>query len=116
MTTAPAEQPVPLMMDEDGILRVTGTRVTLDTVVAAFDSGATAEEIAQDYSSLDLIDIYSVIAYYLRFRSEIEEYLGRRAEQRKALRRKTEARFDYRDLRQKLLSRLTPAQRGKYIT
>jgi hypothetical protein len=37
--------------DADGVVRVAGTRVTLDTVVGAFDTGATAEEIAQQYSS-----------------------------------------------------------------
>lgn len=38
--------------DADGVVRVAGTRVTLDTVVAAFEEGATAEEIAQQYPSL----------------------------------------------------------------
>jgi hypothetical protein len=42
--------------------------VTLDTIVAAFDSGATAGEIAQQYSSISLADVYSVVAYYLRKR------------------------------------------------
>jgi uncharacterized protein (DUF433 family) len=32
-------------IDLDGIARVGGTRVTLDTVLAAFPDGATAEEI-----------------------------------------------------------------------
>jgi uncharacterized protein (DUF433 family) len=35
---------------------VAGTRVTLDTIVAAFDAGATAEEISQQYSSMPLAD------------------------------------------------------------
>jgi uncharacterized protein (DUF433 family) len=48
--------------DADGAVRVAGTRVTLDTIVAAFDAGATAEEIAQHYSSISLADVYSVIA------------------------------------------------------
>jgi hypothetical protein len=37
---------VPLHTDADGVVRVAGTRVTLDTVVGAFEAGATAEEIA----------------------------------------------------------------------
>ncbi|MEP0758427.1 DUF433 domain-containing protein [Trichocoleus sp. DQ-A2] len=41
-----------------------GTRVTLDTVVAAFNSGATAEEIVFQYPSLQLANIYAVISYY----------------------------------------------------
>ena len=33
---------VPIHTDADGVVRVAGTRVTLDTIVAAFDAGATA--------------------------------------------------------------------------
>ena len=116
MTAAVAEQPVPLKLGEDGVFRVAGTRVTLDTVVDAFKTGATAEEIAQDYSVLDLADVYATIAYYLRFRSDVEEYLARRAEQRAAVRRENEARSNYRDLRQRLIARLPADQRGMYLT
>ena len=49
-----------------------GTRVSLDIVVAAFHAGATAEEIARDYPSLRLADIYAVITYYLRHEVEVE--------------------------------------------
>jgi hypothetical protein len=35
--------PVPLEVDADGVVRVGGTRVTLDTIVDAFREGATAE-------------------------------------------------------------------------
>ena len=38
----PSER-VPIQTDADGVIRVGGTRITLDTVVAAFDAGATAE-------------------------------------------------------------------------
>lgn len=54
-------EPVPLIfIDEDQVVRVAGTRVTLDTIVRAFQRGATAEEIAQDYSAVSLPDIYAV--------------------------------------------------------
>jgi uncharacterized protein DUF433 len=39
--------PVPLTVGDDGVMRVSGTRVTLDSVVASFDAGATPEEIVQ---------------------------------------------------------------------
>ena len=41
--------PVPIERNTDGVLRVGGTRVTLDTLVTAFLAGATAEEIALRY-------------------------------------------------------------------
>ena len=48
-----AHEPVPLQSSEDGVVRVAGTRVTLDTVVSAFDEGATAEEIVEQYPALN---------------------------------------------------------------
>ena len=63
--------PVPLESEADGVVRVKGTRVTLDTVVAAFAEGATAEEIAPQYPTLALSDIYAVLSYNLRRREEV---------------------------------------------
>jgi len=48
--TIPTET-LPLAMGPDSVVRVGNTRVTLDTVVAAFKQGATAEEIVQQYPS-----------------------------------------------------------------
>ena len=39
-------EPIPLVADADGVIRVRGTRVTMETILTAFDEGATAEEIA----------------------------------------------------------------------
>src|SRR6185437_3414007 len=55
MTLAIADVPVPLASDAHGVVRVGGTRATLDTVIAAFLDGTTAEEIAQQYSILAAI-------------------------------------------------------------
>jgi uncharacterized protein (DUF433 family) len=66
---------VPLMADADGVMRVSGTRVTLDSLLAAFNEGATAEEIAQQYPSVSLGDVYQVIGYYLGHSSELDTYL-----------------------------------------
>lgn len=112
----PVTELIPLATGQDGVVRVSGTRVTLDTVVAAFNAGATAEEIVQDYGSLGLADVYSVIAYYLRHRGEVAEYLQRRAAKRQEARLENEARFDYSDLRERLLARLPADQRGRYST
>src|SRR5229473_2072316 len=70
-----------LVKGADGVMRVRGTRVTLDSLVAAFSEGATAEEIAQQYPSVSLADVYQIIGYYLRHETELEEYFsGRRME------------------------------------
>jgi len=81
MSLAIAPERLPLAEDADGVMRVGGTRVTLDTVVGAFNDGASAEDIASMYPSLDLADVYAVIAYYLRRRAEVDAYLRRREEE-----------------------------------
>jgi uncharacterized protein (DUF433 family) len=95
----------PLATDADGIVRVGATRVTLDTVVEAFDEGATPEEIVQQYPSLDLADVYAAISYYLRHRSEVEEYLRGRQAQHDEARRVNESRSPRADIRARLVSR-----------
>lgn len=111
MALAIAAEPIPLATDEHGVVRVGGTRVTLDTVAAAFDGGATAEEIAQDYPVLSLADVYATIGYLLRHDSDVRVYLARRAVEREAVRREIEERFDYRDFRRRLMARLETRRR-----
>lgn len=96
---------VPVHTDADGVIRVGGTRVTLDTLVAAFDAGATAEEIAQQYPSVVLADIYSVIAYYLRHGSDIRAYISERQRQAAQVREQNERRFDASGIRARLQAR-----------
>lgn len=100
-----ATEIIPIQVDTAGVIRIGGTRVALDTVVGAFKDGATAEEIVDQYPSLDLADIYSVIAYYLRHADEVENYLLQRKAQADAVRQQNESRFDPRGIRSRLLSR-----------
>lgn len=105
MILAIAAESPPLSVDADGVVRVAGTRVTLDAVVGDFDDGATAEEIVQRYPSLALPDVYAVIAYYLRRRGEVAAYLGERAQQAQDARADYEKVFDQRGIRERLMSR-----------
>jgi uncharacterized protein (DUF433 family) len=105
MTLTTTPEVVPVRVDADGVARVGGTRVTLDTVVGAFSDGATAEEIAQQYPSLELADIYSVIGYYLRNSSEIQAYLRQRQTEALAVRQQNESRFDPQGIRERLQAR-----------
>ena len=98
-------QPIPLKIDTEGAVRVGGTRVPLDTVVAVFKRGATAEEIVQQFPSLALADVYAAISYYLRNSAEVEDYLQQRADQARRVREKNEARFDMQGIRERLLAR-----------
>lgn len=95
----------PLATDADGVIRVGGTRVSFDSVVFAFVDGATPEEIAQQYPSLNLPDVYAAVAYYLNHRDEVAVYLRDRQIQRDQIRDEIEARFDPRGIRDRLLAR-----------
>jgi uncharacterized protein (DUF433 family) len=96
---------VPLQETENGVIRVNGTRVRLDTVVYAFNEGYTAEEIVAQYPALDLSDVYAVIAYYLGNRATIDQYVAERATQATAVRHEIEASPEYQAFRESLLKR-----------
>ena len=100
-----ATEAVPLQADEDGVVRIGKTRVALDTVVAAFSDGASAEEIVQQYPSLNLADVYQVIGYYLRHPAEVEQYLQRRKSEAEAVRKQNESHFDPQGVRDRLVAR-----------
>ncbi|MFM8005513.1 MAG: DUF433 domain-containing protein, partial [Dolichospermum sp.] len=76
----PSQAP-PLEFTTDGVIRIGKTRVILDTVIAVFKQGTTAEEIAYRYPSLKLADIYATIAFYLNHQQEVEVYLQQRQQQ-----------------------------------
>ena len=65
----------------------------------------TAEEIVQQYPSVELADVYQVIGYYLRHRSDVEGYLAERRACAESVRQENEARFDPQGVRDRLLSR-----------
>jgi len=98
-------QVVPLAAGADGVIRVSGTRVTLDTVAEAFQDGATAEEIVQQYPSLALADVYSVLGYVLRYHEEVATYLAARAKRRETVRHENGHRFAPQGVRARLLAR-----------
>jgi uncharacterized protein (DUF433 family) len=99
---------LPLRIDDDGVVRVSRTRVTLDTIVQAFAEGATAEEIAQQYPAVPLADIYSVIGYYLRRQVEVDAYLRARHQQAEQIRQHYEALHNSAGIRERLLNRRAP--------
>jgi uncharacterized protein (DUF433 family) len=105
MLVVPISEPIPLIIDANGVVRINKTRVTLDTVVTAFLEGATAEEIKEQYPSLQLPDLYSVISYYLRHQSEVHAYLLKRERFAAEVRQEAERRFKPIGIRDRLLAR-----------
>jgi uncharacterized protein (DUF433 family) len=55
-------------------VRIRGHRIGLEHLVFAFNRGETAEEIVQRFPGMDLRTVYTLIAYYLTYRDEIDSY------------------------------------------
>lgn len=98
-------RPPPLMTTTDGVIRVVGTRVSLETLVGAFDAGATAEEIVHRYPSLDLRAVYSILSYVLDHRESVDEYIANRKESSRTVQAEVEAQFPPDGIRARLLAR-----------
>jgi uncharacterized protein (DUF433 family) len=59
----------------DDVYWISGTRVTLDSIVYAFMEGQTAESIGQSFPILTLEQVYGAITFYLANRPDIDAYL-----------------------------------------
>ena len=60
----------------DGGYYVSGNRISLDSVVYAFNRGESPEEILENFPLLDnLAKIYGAIAFYLDHKPVIDKYL-----------------------------------------
>ena len=60
---------------QEGVYRVGGTRVSLESVVYGFQSGESPECIRQSFPALMLEQVYGAIAYYLANQQSIDQYL-----------------------------------------
>lgn len=103
-------EPIPLRADGDGVIRLGDTRVSLLTLITAYQNGASAEVLVEKFPALSLPDVYAVITYYLRHRSEVDAHLaGERAEEAQ-ITKEVEAEFPANGLRERLLKRLQAQQ------
>jgi len=105
MDLAAVTEKIPIETDKDGVIRVGNTRVTLETLVTAFNSGSTAEEIVYQFPVLNLADVYAVITYYLRNRDTLEKYLNKRKQRAEQVKRQNQNNENMNDVRKRLLSR-----------
>jgi uncharacterized protein (DUF433 family) len=97
--------PVPLV-DNEGELRIEGTRIPLHYLVYEYRQGASAEEIATRYPSLTLAQVHTLLAYYLANRKTVDTYVQEQEIKAEALRKEIETRFPTEGLRERLLARL----------
>ena len=101
---------IPLHTDEYGTIRVGRTRVTLDSVAASFEEGATPEAIVDQFPCLQLGDVYLTLGYYINHREEVETYLAEGRRQAEEHRQRAETRLPPIGIRERLLARRREGQ------
>lgn len=97
----------PLEYGTDGTIRIHGSRVTLDSIIHAFQQGATAEQIQDSFPSVNLQAVYGAIAYYLEQREKIDAYLRVQEQAAHSLRQDVESRPEVSTFRERIRARRT---------
>lgn len=103
MISTPRVIDVPLRTDENGVIRVGQTRVTLLTIVARHQAGDSPEDIQRGFPTVSLGEIYAVIAYYLTHREAVDEYIRQVEADGEEIRRRLEALPSSKPLTQEML-------------
>ena len=60
----------------EGVYRVGGTRVSLDSLVYLFREGMSVESMVESYPALSMEDVHGALAFYLANENEIDAYLA----------------------------------------
>jgi uncharacterized protein (DUF433 family) len=66
----------PYIEEQDGALKIAGTRVSLASVVISFTDGESPEKIVQSFPTLMLAQVYGAIAYYLENETLINDHIA----------------------------------------
>ena len=61
----------------EGAYRVTGTRVSLDSLVYLYREGISPEGMAESYPALTLEQVHGALAFYLANQAEVDAYLAK---------------------------------------
>ena len=109
MTPIDSQQETRLTVTADGTIRVGDSQVSLESVLHHFNLGAAPEEISQMFPSVQLADVYAVIAYYLSHRDLVENYLRQQEVDGDRVQAEIESQPGYqtamREMRDRLLTR-----------
>jgi len=71
---------------EGGGYRLTGSRVSLDSIVYDWWNGLSPESIVENFQTLTLEQVYGAIAYYLGHKQEVDAQIQRNREKFEELR------------------------------
>ena len=97
--------PPPIHNHPDGAVRVVGTRIPIQNIVHDYLRGERPEDIVDDFPTLALADVYATIAYYLRHREEVDEYVAWCEREEDRIREEIQRRFPTDGLKERLLAR-----------
>ncbi|RPH80533.1 MAG: DUF433 domain-containing protein [Nitrospiraceae bacterium] len=100
-----------LALTPEGSIRITGTRIAIESIIQSFRDGATSEEICQDFPALSLAQVYDVLAFYLTYQAEVESYLRQQIQDTAVIRQKLQTQHAafLSNLRQRLATRRSVA-------
>lgn len=63
-------------LDGGETIRIKGHRVGIDLILESYTRGQTPEQIAEEFETLRLEDIYATITYYLRNKPRLDAWLA----------------------------------------
>ena len=89
----------------DSSIRVTGSRITLDTLVHIYQRGETVEYLSEGFPTLSLEQIKAVINWYLTHQREADEYLAESEAEAEAVWARISSKPEYKAAREELLRR-----------
>jgi uncharacterized protein (DUF433 family) len=93
----------------EGVYRVAGRRVSLDSIVYGFREGLSPETIAENFPALTLEQVYGAIAFYLANQPAVDQYL------REGEKLSEELQFESRHRNADLITRLQRARHESQI-
>jgi uncharacterized protein (DUF433 family) len=90
MIKLPAVIEVPLREDQEGVIRIGNTRISLQTIIDAYKRGNSVEEIVEAFPNLRLADVHALISFYLNHRAKVDEYVRQQKEEAEKIWREIE--------------------------
>lgn len=106
---------ISLRRDEWAVIRIGDTRVRLDSVVYAWQSGESPEQIVDNFDVLTLAEVYAVISYYLQHRATVDAYLRQNREQALLQQQQIEQHYPAEGIRARLLARQATQQSAETV-
>ena len=97
---------IPLNYDHSGTIRVKGSRVTLHSIIGCMQVGDTPEEIHEGFPTVTLVQINTIIDWYLNNQMVADEHLREYEAEGERIRKEIESQPEYQARRAELRRRI----------